>query len=69
MIAMIDPGTVVWLVLAGGVVGWAAVLALTSWTRVGPRPVLRWLLGSWASRLVLLAAWGAAGWHVFCQRP
>jgi hypothetical protein len=67
--AVIAPGAVVWLVLAGGVVSWSAVLALTSWARVGLRPVARWLLGSWLPRLVLLAAWGAAGWHVFCQRP
>jgi hypothetical protein len=67
--AVIAPGAVVWVVLAAGVVGWLAVLALTSWTRVGVRTVGRWLLGSWLPRLVLLAAWGAAGWHVFCQRP
>jgi hypothetical protein len=67
--AGIAPGAVVWLVLAGGFVGWLAVLALTSWARVGVRAVVRWLLGSWLPRLALLAAWGAAGWHVFCQRP
>jgi hypothetical protein len=63
------PGTVVWLALAGAVIVWLFAIALASGVLPGPRRVLRWLLGSWLSRAVILAAWGAAGWHVFCQRP
>jgi hypothetical protein len=63
------PGTVVWLALAACAVTWLAVLALSAGRLVGPRRVLRWLLGSWLSRGVILAAWAVAGWHVFCQRP
>jgi hypothetical protein len=69
MTASIVPGAVVWLVLAGSVVVWLSILALSTGRLVGPRRVMHWVLGSWLSRGVLLAAWGAAGWHVFCQRP
>jgi hypothetical protein len=65
----ITPGTIVWLVLAAMLVSWLTVLAVTSGRFAGPRRVLRWLIGSWLSRCVILAAWGAAGWHIFCQRP
>jgi hypothetical protein len=69
MWATIEPGSVVWLSLAAGVVGWLAILALAPRTLVGPRRVVHWLLASWPSRLMILAAWAAAGWHMFCQRP
>jgi hypothetical protein len=65
----IIPGTVVWLVLAGIAVVWLAVLALVPGSLLGPRRLMRWLLGSWLSRGIVIAAWGAAGWHIFCQRP
>ena len=67
----IVPGAVVWSVLAGVGLVWLAVLALRfrSGALLGPRRLARWLLGSWLSRGVLIAAWGAAGWHTFCQRP
>jgi hypothetical protein len=69
MMSTLVPGTVVWLALAGSVVVWLGVLALSSGRVVGPRRLVRWFLGSWLSRCVILAAWGAAGWHIFCQRP
>jgi len=69
MMSTVVPGTVVWVALAAGVVVWLGVLALSAGRFVGPRGVMRWLLGSWLSRGIVLAAWGAAGWHVFCQRP
>ena len=69
MMSAVVIGTVVWVALAGGVVVWLAVLALSAGRLVGPRRVVRWLLGSWLSRGMILAAWGAAGWHIFCQRP
>jgi hypothetical protein len=64
----LEPGAVVWSVLAGAIVVWLAVL-LASASLVGPRRAARWLLGSWPSRLFVVLAWGAIGWHVFCQRP
>jgi hypothetical protein len=69
MMSAVAPGTVVWLALAGSVVVWLGVVALADGRLVGPRRVVRWLLGSWLSRAMILAAWGAAGWHIFCQRP
>jgi hypothetical protein len=69
MTAAIVPGAVVWLALAGSAAVWLGVLALSAGRLVGPRQVVRWFLGSWLSRGVILAAWGAAGWHIFCQRP
>jgi hypothetical protein len=65
----IVPGAIVWLVLAALAVVWLAVLALAAGALIGPRRLLRWMLGSWLSRCLIIAAWGAAGWHVFCQRP
>jgi hypothetical protein len=69
MTLAVVPGTVVWLVLAGSTVVWLGVLALSVGRLAGPRKVVRWFLGSWLTRGLILAAWGAAGWHVFCQRP
>jgi hypothetical protein len=69
MTLAVVPGTVVWLTLAGSAVVWLGVVALSAGRLVGPRRVLRWFLGSWLSRGLILAAWGAAGWHIFCQRP
>jgi hypothetical protein len=67
--AAITPGAVVWLALAGSALVWLGVLALSAGRLVGPRRVMRWLLNSWLSRALILAAWAAAGWHIFCQRP
>jgi hypothetical protein len=69
MMSAVVPGTVVWVALAASVVVWFGILALSDGRLVGPRRVLRWFLGSWLSRAMVLAAWGAAGWHIFCQRP
>ena len=68
MISTIAPGAIVWLVLAGSAVAWLVAVAFSG-RLLGPRRVLRWLLGSWLSRAMILVAWGAAGWHIFCQRP
>jgi hypothetical protein len=64
----VEPGAIVWAVMAACIVVWLIVL-LASTSLVGPRRVARWLLGSWPSRLVMVLAWGAIGWHIFCQRP
>ena len=65
----IVPGAMVWLALAALTVGWLALLAAAPGALIGPRRLVRWLLGSWLSRGLIIAAWGAAGWHIFCQRP
>ncbi len=65
----IVPGALVWAALAGASAAWLAVVLLASPKLIGPRRVLRWLLASWLSRFMIVAAWGAAGWHIFCQRP
>jgi hypothetical protein len=69
MISTIAPGAIVWLALAGSAVAWLAAVALSGRRLIGPQRALRWLLGSWLSRAMILVAWGAAGWHIFCQRP
>jgi hypothetical protein len=69
MISAIVPGAIVWLALAGSTVAWLVAVALSGGRLVGPRRVVRWFLGSWLSRGMILAAWAAAGWHIFCQRP
>jgi hypothetical protein len=68
-IAAVAPGTVAWSVLAAGATAWLAVLAVGPRALLGPRRVGRWILTSWLSRFVCLAAWWVVGWHVFCQRP
>jgi hypothetical protein len=67
--ATITPGAIVWLVLAACTVAWLAIVTITSARFIGARRLVRWLVASWLPRFVLLAAWGAAGWHIFCQRP
>ena len=66
---MIEPGAVVWLVLATAAVVWLSLAVLCRRRLIGPVRLVRWTLASWTSRLVILAAWGGAGWHIFCQRP
>ena len=67
----IVPGAVVWSVIAGVGAVWLAVLTMKSRSGalLGPRRLARWVLGSWLSRGIVIAVWGAAGWHMFCQRP
>lgn len=69
MSTAIVPGAVVWLAIAACTVAWLAFLVATARSLPGPRRVVRWLLESWVPRLTILAAWAAAGWHIFCQRP
>ncbi len=66
---MIVPGAVVWLALATATLMWLGLVARAPGRFIGPARVVRWTLGSWLSRLVILLAWGGAGWHIFCQRP
>jgi len=63
-------GNVVWAVLAGALVAWVVVTQMIGGERLpGITAVLSWWLQSWLGRLLLLAAWAEAGWHLFCQRP
>jgi hypothetical protein len=61
-------GAVVWAVIGGA---WAVWLVVTAAVRPLPSVlrVVRAFCGSWAGRAIALAAWGGAGWHLFCQRP
>ncbi len=62
------PGAVVWTAIGGA---WLAWLAVTRTVRPLPgiASVVRAFLGSWLGRIVALAAWAEAGWHLFGQRP
>ena len=64
-----EPGLVVWWVWVVAAVGWLSVLAFSSRPLVGPGKGVRWVLSSWLSRFLLVAAWWVVGWHIFCQRP
>jgi hypothetical protein len=66
-------GSVVWLVVAIAIVVWlifTEVAARTGRPRV-PRlsDATRWVVSTWPGRVLALAGWTVAGWHVFCQRP
>lgn len=61
-------GDTVWAAIGGAWLCWLVVSSV--WSRVpGITAFAQSLLGSWLGRCVALAAWGAAGWHLFCQRP
>jgi hypothetical protein len=63
-------GNVVWAVLAGALVTWVVVTQVVGGDRLpGITAVLSWWLRCWLGRVLLLAAWAGAGWHLFCQRP
>lgn len=68
MTAAVVPGAWVWAVLGGVLCFWFVLTSVVP-ALPGPRQVAHWLLSSWAPRLTLIVIWGAAGWHVFCQRP
>ncbi|HTX62509.1 MAG TPA: hypothetical protein VMD28_02645 [Acidimicrobiales bacterium] len=61
-------GAIVWTVIAAAWLAWLVVSRL-----VRPLPGVGSLahafLGSWLGRLIALAAWAEAGWHLFGQRP
>lgn len=72
------PGAAVWLALALALLGWLVVTGLPSLgsrRRLGSHrlpgiaAVVHWWLESWLGRIVLLALWAEAGFHVFGQRP
>ncbi len=63
-------GAVVWSVIASVALGWFVVTELAGRRRLpSVRDVFGWFLQCWLGRILILAAWAGAGWHVFCQRP
>jgi hypothetical protein len=62
-------GAKVWIVILVCGVLWLAAVLLSRGALLGPRAIAHWLLGAWLPRIVVLSFWGAAGWHIFCQRP
>jgi hypothetical protein len=61
-------GAAVWAAIGCAWVLWLVVTA-TARSLPGIATVVRSFLASWAGRAFALAAWGGAGWHLFCQRP
>lgn len=62
-------GAIIWLTLAGltGALALAGALARRFVPSVAD--VVHWWLESWLGRLLLLALWAEAGFHLFTQRP
>lgn len=61
-------GAIVWTVIAAGWVVWLVVTRFVR-TLPGIGSVVHAFLGSWLGRVVAIAAWAEAGWHLFGQRP
>lgn len=61
-------GAVVWTVIAAGWVVWLVVTQLVR-QLPGIDSVAHAVIGSWLGRVIALAAWAEAGWHLFGQRP
>jgi hypothetical protein len=61
-------GAAVWAAIGAA---WLAWLVVTRVVRPLPgiESVVRAFLGSWLGRIIALAAWAEAGWHLFGQRP
>ncbi len=69
MSALVE-GDALWLGLAVAVLAWVVATTLAGPSRLpGLRGIARWICSCWLSRLLALAAWSGAGWHLFCQRP
>jgi hypothetical protein len=63
-------GGAVWVALALLGSAWLVVTIVAGPGRLpGPVDVVRWFLTCWLGRVLALAAWAGAGWHLFCQRP
>lgn len=61
-------GLAVWTATGAVWVGWLVVTGLAR-PLPGIERVVRGVLQSWLGRLLALAAWAEAGWHLFGQRP
>lgn len=62
-------GSVVWVVAGSALVVWLAVTFVFGRRLPTIAGVVHFWLDSWAGRLVMLACWAAAGYHVLAQRP
>ena len=69
MSALGTPGGALWLLLASAFVLWTVRTGASHRRLVSLPALLRSWLGSRAGRVLLLAAWAEAGWHLLCQRP
>jgi hypothetical protein len=66
----VTAGDVVWAVLAAALVAMVVTSLVLGPSRMpGIAQVAGWFLRSWLGRILALAAWAGAGWHLFCQRP
>ena len=63
-----NAGGVVWVAIGAAWLTWLVVTRLLR-PLPGIESVVRAFLGSWLGRIVALAAWAEAGWHIFGQRP
>ncbi len=61
-------GAAVWVLVGASWLAWSVVTRAVP-TMPGIAAVLRAILGSWLGRLLSLAVWAEAGWHLFGQRP
>ncbi len=63
-------GAATWLAIAlAALVLLAATTALPAARPAALWHVVGWFLRCWGGRLVLLALWAEAGFHLLCQRP
>lgn len=63
-------GAGVWLVIGVAVASFlVATLAIGRRRLPGVLDVAHVFVQCWAGRLLLLALWAEAGWHLFTQRP
>ena len=66
----VEVGAAVWIGLAAALVLWLAATQVAGPAHLPSiTAVARWFLQCWLGRVLLLAAWAGAGWHLFCQRP
>lgn len=64
------PGAAIWFVLAGVLAAWIGVTTVARGARLPTIvDVACFWLESWVGRLVLLALWAEAGFHVLTQHP
>lgn len=61
-------GAIVWVAIGASWVVWFVVTRIVT-PLPGIETVVHAFLGSWLGRMIALAAWAEAGWHLFGQRP
>lgn len=63
------PGAAVWIVIAAALAGLLVTTAVHRRRLPTVVDMVHWWLESWWGRLLMLAFWAAAGFHVFTQHP